>query len=181
MPRVSVILYCPALSVVVFVTWWKVDCPDSSRQSTTWTPDGGGLLVRPPEITTFRPAVDGSGEDAIVNAPGAHWVVQQAVVQQVVVQHVVPPQQLVPVDGQQTMEGSAPEVAPPLGPLTGVGQQGGTIIPRSPCCGQMTCVLPAAPAGLSSARTHSEVARNSSDDGTRRRIGGNRRTAYPYL
>jgi hypothetical protein len=36
-------------------------------------------------------------------------------------------------------------------------------------------VLPAAPAGLSIANTHSEAARNRSDDGTiRRRIADNR-------
>ncbi len=101
-------MYCPALSVVVCVTWWKVDCPESSRHSTTWTPDGAGLLVRPPEITTFRPAVDGSGEEAIVSAPDVHGVAQQAVVQHAVVQHAVV-QQVVPVDGQQhASEDAAP-------------------------------------------------------------------------
>jgi hypothetical protein len=139
------------------------------------------LLVRPPEITTFRPAVDGSGEEAIVNAPGVHWVAQQAVVQQAVVQQVVV-QQVVPVDGQQTVEGAAPEDAGRLGPLTGVGQHC-TIIPWSRRCGQIMCgVLPTAPAGLSIAKTHSEAARNSSDQGTiGRRIAENRRRDYPYL
>jgi hypothetical protein len=177
MPRGSVILYCPALSVVVCVTWWKLDCHESSRQSTTWTPDGGGLLVRPPEITTFRPAVDGSGEDAIVNAPEVHGVVQQAVVQHVLPeQHVPPCAQQVPADWQQTVAGAAS-----LGALTGVGQHGMTI-PGSRCCGQMTCVLAAAPAGVSIASTHSEAASNRTDDGRmRRRIAENRRRDYPYL
>ena len=134
-------LYCPALSVVVCAIWVKVDCPESSRHSATVTPDGGGLLVRPPEITTFRPAVDGSGEEAIVNVPDVHWA-QQAVVQQVVVQHVVVQQavvQQVPVDGQQGVEGVAPEDAGRFGPLTGVGQHG-TIVARSRCWGRLCAV-----------------------------------------
>ena len=81
-PALSVNLYCPALSVVVCAAWWKVDWPDSSRHSTTVAPATAGLLVKPPEITTFRPAVDGSGEEAIVSAPGVHGVAQQAVCMQ---------------------------------------------------------------------------------------------------
>ena len=145
------------------------------------------MLVRLPEITTFRPAVDGSGEEAIVNAPDAHWVAQQAVVQHGVVQHGVVQQavvqqadvveQQVAVDGQHTVAALAPSAD-----CGGVGQHG-MIIPRSRCWGQTMCgVLPAAPAGLSITRTHSEAARQRSDDGMiRRRIADNRRTDYPHL
>jgi hypothetical protein len=64
------------------------------------------LLVSPPEITTCRPAVDGSGEAAIVKPVGVHAV------QHVAVQHVVDVQQVPLVGvGQQV-------------PLVGVGQHG---------------------------------------------------------
>jgi hypothetical protein len=58
------------------------------------------LLVSPPEITTFRPVIEGSGEDAIDRLPEGQAVVQHVPdVQQVVrdgqqvvpnVQHIVP-------------------------------------------------------------------------------------------
>ncbi len=105
-PRFIVILYCPALSVVVCVTWWKLDWPESSRHSTTVAP-ATGLLVSPPEITTCRPAVDGSGEAAIVKPVGVHAV------QHVVVQHVVDVQQV---------------------PLVGVGQHGTKFGRVALCC-----------------------------------------------
>ena len=167
-PALSVNLYCPALSVVVCAAWWKVDWPGSSRHSTTVAPATAGLLVTPPEITTFRPAVDGSGEEAIVSAPGVHGVAQQAV--------CVPEdcgQQFVGTGQHGTMRGLL--VAPFVlcAPLVGSGQQGMT---PARCWGQMMWgTLPAAPAGLSIAMTHSEAARNRSDDGTiRRRIADNR-------
>ena len=81
-PAFIVILYCPALSVVVCVTWWKLDWPDSLRHKSTVAP-ATGLLVSPPEITTFRPAVEGSGEAAIVRPVGVHAVQHVAVVQHV--------------------------------------------------------------------------------------------------
>jgi hypothetical protein len=140
------------------------------------------LLVRPPEITTFRPAVDGSGEDAIVSAPGVHGVVQQAVVQQAVVQQAVVQQ--VPDCAQHVFDCTQQtvEVDPRSGASTGVGQHGGTIAARSRCCGHtMRRALPAAPAGPSNASPHSEAARKSSDGTIRRRIAKDRRRAYPYF
>jgi hypothetical protein len=69
------------------------------------------LLVSPPEITTCRPAVDGSGEAAIVKPVGVH-AEQHVAVQHVAVQHVVDVQQVPLVGvGQQV-------------PLVGVGQHG---------------------------------------------------------
>jgi hypothetical protein len=140
------------------------------------------LLVRPPEITTFRPAVDGSGEDAIVSAPGVHGVVQQAVVQQAVVQQAVVQQ--VPDCAQHAFDCTQQtvEVDPRSGASTGVGQHGGTIAARSRCCGHtMRGALPAAPAAPSNASPHSEAARKSSDGTIRRRIAKDRRRAYPYF
>jgi hypothetical protein len=127
-------------------------------------PAAGGLLVKPPEITTFRPAVDGSGDAAIVIPPDVHAETQQ-------VGCAVPDgagQQLVGT-GQHVMTCCLPfAAAVPPALLVGGGQQVGTS-PR--CCGQMMRALPAAPAGLSIAKTHNEAARKTSDDGTiRRRI-----------
>ncbi|HUJ34018.1 MAG TPA: hypothetical protein VLW51_02335 [Solirubrobacteraceae bacterium] len=129
-----------------------------------------------PEITTFPPAVEGSGEDAIVNAAGVHGVAQHAVCAQQAVggQHVF-------VCGQHgTIRGLLLARFVPFVPLTGMGQHG-TMFDR--CCGQITWgALPAAPAGLSIARTHSEAARDRSDDGTiRRRIAKIRHGDYPHL
>ena len=178
MPRVSVILYCPALSVVVCVTCWKLDRPDSSRQSTTSTPDGGGLLVSPPEITTFRPAVDGSGEAAIVNAPDVHGVVQQALVQQFVAeQHVLDCAQQVAVGLGSTGRPGRDRVE-----SAGVGSRNEQC-PRARLRGQRDAASSAtAPAGQSIATTHNEATSDRSDDGTiKRRIAENRDTAYPDL
>jgi hypothetical protein len=122
------------------------------------------LLVSPPEITTFRPAVDGSGEAAIVSAPGGHEAVQ----------HVVCRQQVL-VDAGQQFVGTGQHVmmcGRLFAPLVGGGQQ----VMTPACWGQMMWgTLPAAPVGLSIARTHSEAARSGSDDGRmRRRIADNR-------
>jgi hypothetical protein len=138
-------------------------------------PAAGGLLVKPPEITTFRPALDGSGDDAIVSPPDVHAETQH-------VDCVVPDdagQQLVDT-GQHVMTcGLLSAAAVPLALLVGGGQQVGTS-PR--CCGQMMRTLPAAPAGLSIANTHNDAARKTSDEGTiRRRIADNRACTYPYL
>ena len=58
------------------------------------------MPVSPPEITTFRPVIDGSGEDAIDRLPEGQAVTQHVPdVQQVIpnVQQVVPNvQQVVP-------------------------------------------------------------------------------------
>lgn len=125
-------------------------------------PAAAGLLVKPPEITIFRPAIDGSGDDAIVSPPDVHAETQQ-------VGCVVPDdagQQLVGT-GQHVMTcGLLSAAAVPLALVVGGGQQVGTS-PR--CCGQMMRALPAAPAGLSIAKTHSDAARKTSDDGTMRR------------
>jgi hypothetical protein len=122
-------------------------------------PVAGGLLVKPPEITTFLPTLDGLGDDAIVSPPDVHAETQQ-------VGCVVPDdagQQLVGT-GQHVMTcGLLFAAAVPLALLVGGGQQVGTS-PR--CCGQMMCMLPAAPAGLSIAKTHNKAGRKTSDDGT---------------
>ena len=69
----------------------------------------------------------------------------------------------------------------PFDPSTGTGQHGTTL--GRACWGQTIWgTLPAAPAGLSIASTHSEAARKRSDDGTiRRRIAEIRQGAYPHL
>ena len=182
-PAFIVILYCPALSVVVCVTWWKLDWSDSLRHSTTVAP-ATGVPVSPPEITTFRPAVEGSGEAAIVRALGVHAVVQHVVP---VGQHVVPVVQHVDVAGQHVLfEGYAQHgmncgplgVAPrglACAPLTGYGQH-----VCCPCGQRMWGTLRAAPAGLGSAVAHSKAARQRSDDGTiRRRIAETPGTLIP--
>ena len=87
------------------------------------------MLVRPPEITTFRPAVDGSGEDAIVSAPDVHGVVQQAVVQHAVVQHAVVQQAADCAQHALDCTQQTVEVDPRSGALTGVGQHGCTADP----------------------------------------------------
>lgn len=132
------------------------------------------MPVSPPEITTFRPAVEGLGEDAIESAPGVHGAVQQVVdVQHVeVVQHDV-------VVGQHVLVGYGQHgVASPAAPLfafVGTGQHIGTTFGCARFSGQMMRgtllweTLPAAPAGLSTATTHSEAARMRSDDGKMKR------------
>jgi hypothetical protein len=195
-PPVNVNVYRPALSVVVCATCWKVDWPDGSLQSATVAPATGG--VRPPEITTFRPAVEGSGEEAIVSAPpGGHGVAQQGVCAQHVVggQQVTVGGQQVVVGGQQAV-GTGQQAAPtgtgqqgtsrglliaPFVPFNGGTQQGGVTFGRD--TGQrMWGTGSAAPAGLSIASTHSEAAKKVSDDGTiKRRIAENPASGYPDL
>jgi hypothetical protein len=124
-PGFSVSLYCPALSVVVCATWWKLDWPDNSRHSATVAPAAGGLLVKPPEITTFRPAVDGSGDAAIVSPPEVHGVTQQVVWAQ-----------QVPDDAGQQLVGTGQHVMTCerlFAPLVGGGQQ----VMTPACWGQM--------------------------------------------
>lgn len=132
-------------------------------------PAAGGLLVKPPEITTFRPAVDGSGDDAIVSPPVVHGVTQQVVCAQQA--PVEAGQQLVGTGQHGTMCGLL------FAPLVGGGQQ------VMPDWGQMMWgTLPAAPAGMSSAKAHNEAARKTSDHGRiRRRIAENRASDYPDL
>jgi hypothetical protein len=133
-------------------------------------PAAGGLLVKPPEITTFRPAVDGSGDDAIVSPPVVHGATQQVVCAQQVLDEAG--QQFVGTGQHGTMCGLL------FAALVGSGQQGMT----PDCWGQMWGTLPAAPAGLSNARAHNGAARKTSDDGRiRRRIADNRATGYPDL
>jgi hypothetical protein len=87
--------------VVVVAIWLKLDCPARKRHRTTWTPPAG-LAVSAPEITTLRPAVEGSGEAVMVSPPVGHVVGVQHVAetqqvpdgQQVVVQQVAGVQQL---------------------------------------------------------------------------------------
>jgi hypothetical protein len=123
------------------------------------------LLVKPPEMTTLRPAVDGSGDDAIVSPPVVHGVTQQAAC----AQHAPDDagQQLVGTGQHGTMWGL---LFAPFAPLVGGGQQ---VMTPDRWGQMMRGTLPAAPAGLSNARTHNEAARNTSDDGRiRRRIAG---------
>jgi hypothetical protein len=84
-PRASVNVYLPALSALVVVTWWKLDWPGSLRHSATAAPE-----VAVPEITTFCPALDGSGDALIVGVAGTH---------------VVGAQQVAPLAGQQVVPG----------------------------------------------------------------------------
>ena len=90
-PRFSVNVYRPALSVVVCATWWKLDWRASLRHSITWAP-ATGVPTAAPEITTFCPALDGSGEAAMVRLPGPHGDGVQQVLDAVAGQHVVPQQ-----------------------------------------------------------------------------------------
>jgi hypothetical protein len=76
------------------------------------------LLVKPPEMTTFRPAVDGSGDDAIVSPPVVHGVTQQAACAQQAPDDAG--QQLVGTGQHGTMWGL---LFAPFAPLVGGGQQ----------------------------------------------------------
>ena len=130
------------------------------------------MLVKPPEITTFRPAVEGSGEDAIDRPPDG----------QTAVQHVVPDaQQLVP-DGQQVVP-AAQHAVPDCGQhgtylaparaLADVGRgQHGITVGCPCCCGhRVRGTLPVAPAGPGADITNRDAARARSDDREiRRRI-----------
>jgi hypothetical protein len=104
------------------------------RHSATWAPD-----VALPEITTFEPAFEGSGDEVMVGTAWPHVVGVQHVGdvefagQHVFVQHGVPWQQI----------GCARAAAG----WGGSGQHGGTTYPR--CCGHAMCDL--APAGPATA------------------------------
>lgn len=136
-----------------------------------------GLLVKPPEITTFRPAVEGSGEDPTDSAPFVHGVVQQVVD----VQHVEPVQQVVPA-GQHAVVGNGQQTTLEVLAFVGPGQHVGLTFGCARSSGQMMwgtllcATLPAAPAGPA-AKTITEMARKRSDDGKiRRRIAETRHT-----
>jgi hypothetical protein len=131
-------------------------------------PTAAGLLVNAPEITTFRPAVDGSGDAAIVSPPVVQGVTQQVVWAQQTLDDAG--QQLVGTGQQGTMCGP---LFAPLAAFVGVGQH---VVMPDICWGQMIWgTLADAPAGLSNAKTHNEAARKTSGDGTiRRRIANNR-------
>ncbi|MGH2884889.1 MAG: hypothetical protein ACRDPA_19665, partial [Solirubrobacteraceae bacterium] len=86
--------------------------------SATVAPAAGGLLVKPPEITTFRPAVDGSGDDAIDSPPVVHGVTQQVACVQQALDDAG--QQLVGT-GQHVM--MCGRLFAPFAPLVGGGQQ----------------------------------------------------------
>jgi hypothetical protein len=118
--------------------------------------------VRAPEITTFRPAFDGFGEEAMVRVPATQGSVQQPADGQhgcgvvlAVAQHVPGWQQSV---GWQQMGCGGP-------PTVGTGQQGGT-------CG-LASGQGIAVAGLGAASIQIAAAATRSESGTiRRRIAG---------
>jgi hypothetical protein len=158
-PRFSVNVYFPELSALAVETWWKLDWWASLRHSATWAPD-----VALPEITTFWPALEGSGDAVMVGTAGPHvGDVQHGVLwqqigcaraaagwvgtgQHVFVQHGVLWQQI----------GCARAAAG----WVGTGQHVGTTYPR--CCGQMMCDLaPAGPATTKTQRAAAEAASRS--------------------
>lgn len=126
----------------------------------------------------MRPAVDGSGEDAIDSPPGVQGAVQHVVVD---VQHVEVVQQAPVVAGQHVFVGYGQQgtkwaVARFLA-FDGTGQHVGVTFGCALCTGQMMsgtllrATLPAAPAGVSTARAHSAAASTRTEDGKiKRRI-----------
>jgi hypothetical protein len=87
-PRARVNVYLPELSALVVVTCWKLDWPGSLLHNATAAPEAAL-----PEITTFWPALDGSGDAVIVGVAGTQVPGAQQV--DPAGQHVVPGQHAV--------------------------------------------------------------------------------------
>ena len=154
--------------MLVWAICWKLEAPASSRHRTTCAP-AVAVPTKPPLMTTFRPAVDGFGEELMVRLPGPHGVgAQHAVLagQQFVVQHGVDVVQHGVDVVQQLADGQQTGCALPAGPV-GSGQHGLTC---GSWAGHTMCgEREDAPAGPAAVRIEIATAATRSESGTMNR------------